>query len=50
LDIVLSWWQNVQNVGQSAMNGDQKDLLEKKVEVVLALAQLALDVFKNFLI
>jgi hypothetical protein len=33
-------------VGQSAMNGDQEDLLEKEVEVALVLVQFAQVVVK----
>jgi hypothetical protein len=44
--IAGNWWQNVQIAKQSVMSGDQKDLLEKKLEVALVLAQFALDVVK----
>jgi hypothetical protein len=45
LGIVGNWWQNAQNVGQNAMNGDQKDLLEKEAGVALVgVVQFVLDV------
>jgi hypothetical protein len=33
--IAGNWWQNVQIAKQSAMNGDQKDLLVKKREIIV---------------